>query len=819
MQKGTGMDKYMNPSLTPEERAQDLLGKMSLEEKMAQIRGVFPFHFEGEDPEDVWIRGRGIGQVSCLLTQMGETTAEEAVAWQRRMQEKVMQESPHHIPAVFHMEGVNGAYFQGAVDYPTGVSRGASFDPSLEREIGQNVARIELAAGITQILSPVLDVARDPRMGRCGEAYGDDPVLASAMGSAYTAGIQEQENDGRRAAATAKHFVGFHSSRGGIHGGGSSIGERELREVYARSFQAAISEAHLKGIMPCYNVMDGIPFSSNPAYLTGMLREEMGFDGVAVSDYSAASQVFDVKKVGECYADAGIYCLDAGLDVELPSPLSYGDELEARFASGEADIAVLDRAVLRVLTEKFRMGLFEHPFGDPELLKEALEADQTSGTAKRAAAESIVLLRNNGILPLESEGNDEARKIRKIAVIGPHASNARFYFGGYTHLSMMESSLAARNSLAGVGSGNEALGEDRLIPGTRVQKDDDPVFDSVLRWLHPACRSLLEELRQRRPEIDFAWAEGYPIAGASEDGFAGALAAAEDADLILVTLGGKHGTGSVATMGEGIDATDINLPACQDAFLKKAAALGKPVIGIHFGGRPVSSDAADTCTDALIEAFCPASYTAEVLTDILFGLQNPSGKLPVNIAYNAGQIPVVYSHENGSCWHQAMSIGFPDYVDCSHHPRYAFGHGLSYTQFEYSDLQVGNQIDDAETAPDQEIVISCDVANVGSLEGTEIVQLYLADEYASVTRPNMELQGAARVRLAPGEKKTVRFHVHPSAMAFLDRAMKWKIEKGRFLVMVGAASDDIRLEGSYTVTEDAFIDGKKRAFYAKAEIV
>ena len=802
------MENYRNPSLTPEERAQDLLPQLTLSEKMAQIRGIFPMRFE-DDPQEKWIEGRGIGQVSCLVTQMDFTTIEEAVAWQNRMQEKVMAESPHHIPAVFHMEGVNGAYFQGSSNYPTGVSRGASFDPSLEREIGQNVARIELAAGITQILSPVLDVARDPRMGRCGESYGEDPALAAAMGSAYTAGLQEQENDGRSAAATAKHFVGFHSSRGGIHGGGSSIGERELREIYGRSFQAAITEAGLKGIMPCYNVMDGIPFSSSPAYLTVLLREEMGFDGVTVSDYSAVSQVFDVKKVGECYADAGLLCLEAGMDVELPSPLSYGDELEARFASGEADMGVLDRAVLRILTEKFRMGLFEHPFGDVQLLREALAQEKERGTARRAAAESVVLLKNSGVLPLQ------AGKLRKVAVIGPHAANPRFYFGGYTHLSMIESSRAARNTLAGVGSGDQSLGEDRLIPGTKVQKDNDPAFDKVLQWISPDCRSLLEELRNRFPETDFAWAEGYPIAGSSEAGFDEALPLIADADLVIATLGGKHGTGSIATMGEGIDATDINLPACQDAFLKKAAALGKPIIGIHFGGRPVSSDAADEYTDALIEAFCPAAFGAQALTDVLSGLQNPSGKLPVSIAYNAGQIPVVYSHENGSCWHQAMSIGFPDYVDCSHHPRYAFGHGLSYSQFEYSDLKISS----GETAPDQEIIISCDITNTGGPEGTEIVQLYLADEYASVTRPNMELQGAARVRLAPGEKKSVQFHVHPSVMAFLDRSMKWKIEKGRFLVMVGAASDDIRLEGSYIVTEDAFIDGKKRAFYAKSEIV
>ncbi len=798
------MDRYLDTALTPAERAKDLLSKMSLSEKMAQIRGIFPFGVPGDGTDD-WVPGRGIGQISALRVQMTETTREEAVDWLRGMQELVLRESPHAIPAAIHMEGVNGAYFQGTANYPTGVSRGASFDPALEEEIAENVARIELSAGITQILAPVLDVARDPRMGRCGESYGEDPTLAAALGSAYTKGIQKVTAGGRRAAATAKHFFGFHSSRGGIHGGGSSIGERELREVYGKSFQAAITEADLKGVMPCYNVMDGIPFSASRRYLTEILREKMGFTGVTVSDYSAVSQVFDVKKVGECYADAGEKCLRAGMDVELPSPLAYDDELERRFADGEIDMAVLDAAVLRILEEKFRMGLFEHPFGDLALLEEAIAAEKQSGAAKRAAEESIVLLKNDNLLPLSPSAG-----LKKIAVIGPHAGNARFYFGGYTHLSMMESTRAARNTMAGVGSGNEALAEDSLIPGTKVQKDDGDHFDSVLTWIDPGCPTLLDALKKRFPGVIFTWAKGYPIAGASEEDFEEALAAASDADLVVLTLGGKYGTGSIATMGEGIDSTDINLPTCQDSLIRKLAAMGKKMVGVHFGGRPISSDAADECLGAIVEAFCPASYGAEAVTGVLAGDINPSGKLPVSVACNAGQVPVVYSHENGSCWHQAMSIGFPDYVDRPHHPRYHFGHGLSYTSFAYSDLVLGNDC----ISPEEELTVSFTVANTGEREGTEIVQLYLADEHASVVRPVMELAGFCRVPLRAGEKKTVTFQVSPSQMAFLDEDMRWKIEKGRFSVLIGASSDDIRLTGGFTVTEDRFIDERTRRFYA-----
>ena len=793
------MEGYLNTALSPEERARDLLAQLTLEEKMAQIRGIMPFGYPGDRSEQ-WVSGRGIGQVSALPIQMMETTKEQAVTWQKDLQQKVMQESPHHIPAAFHMEGVNGAYFHGAANYPTDISRGAAFDPELEEEIGKNVARNELAAGFTQVLAPVLDVARDPRMGRYGESYGEDPTVAAALGAAYTRGIQSVTEDGRQAAATSKHFVGFHSSRGGIHGGGASIGERELREIYAKPFQAAITESGLKGVMPCYNVMDGIPFSASAKYMTGLLREEMGFDGVTVSDYGAVAQVFDVKKVGNDLADGGEKCLKAGMDVELPSPEGYADELEQRFRDGKIDMEILDRAVLRILKEKFRMGLFDHPFGNVERLQEAIRLEQESGAAKRAAEESVVLLKNDGILPLG--------QYKKILLIGPHAANARFYFGGYTHLSMMESAKAARNTLAGVNSQDQ---EQVLIPGTQVQSDEDPAFDSILDWIVPGCLSLLDAVKAQWKDAEVFWTKGYPIAGASEEGFAEALQLAQEADLVLMTLGGKYGTGSIATMGEGIDATDINLPACQEQLIQKVAALGKPVVGIHFGGKPISSDAADKCLNALIEAFCPGAYAAPVLVDILSGALAPSGKLPVSIPFNAGQIPVVYSHEHGSCWHQAMSIGFPDYVDCSHHPRYPFGYGLTYTSFAYEDLI----LDKKKTAPDEAVTVSFTVCNTGTRAATEIVQLYLADVCASVTRPVLELAGFCRIPLEAGAKQQVSFRVHPSQMAFLDEDMRWKVEQGEIEVLVGASSDDIRLTDKFEITEDQWIDGKTRSFYAE----
>lgn len=284
--------------------------------------------------------------------------------------------------------------------------------------------------------------------------------------------------------------------------------------------------------------------------------------------------------------------------------------------------------------------------------------------------------------------------------------------------------------------------------------------------------------------------------------------------MILVTLGGKYGTGSIASMGEGIDATDINLPKCQDDFIQKAAELGIPMVGVHFGGRPVSSDAADEKLNALAEAWTLSEASAEAVGEVLTGEYNPSGKLPVCVAYNAGQIPIYYNHPWGTAWHLAESIGFPDYVDCPHTPRYFFGHGLSYTSYEYKALKINQK----ETRPDTPVEISFKVKNTGKYAGTEIAQLYIRDIYASQTRPVKELAGFKRVLLNPGEEKKVVFTLHPSQMAFLDRDMKWKIEKGEIQVEIGSSSEDIRLKDAFQITEDAWINGKKRAFYTMGEV-
>jgi beta-glucosidase len=794
---------WLDSSLTPTQRASILLQQLSLDEKLAQVSCYFPTDITktGDFAERFPF---GIGEVSCLEARSA-LSLDDVTAFQRQIQTEAMKHSRLGVPAIFHMEGLCGAYLPGATSFPSGLARAASWNVDVERKVGEIVGKQERAVGITHTLAPVLDISRDPRMGRHGESYGEDPALASALGVAYTQGLQSQDHAGRRTEAVAKHFVGSHHTEGGIHGAHCNVPDRTLMEIYAKPFQAAISEAGLRGVMPSYNSVGGEPVTASVRLLKTVLRERMGFDGLVVSDYGAVGNLHSVQHVAQSPAEAGLAALRAGLDVELHVPQGFGPELRAWFAEGRADIALLDRAVQQVLQAKFRMGLFEHPFApDPADRDATFNVPADKAVSIQSARESLILLSNNGALPL---GPD----IRKLAVIGCHATTARFFFGGYTHYSMAEGKLAVNASMAGLTTSSDALGTiTDTVPGTTIEASDGAAFEELLQQQKPGVRSLLEELVERMPGTEVQWAYGYPIAGTDESGHEEAFDLAAEADVIVLTLGGKHGTASIASMGEGIDATDINLPACQEQLIVKLAQLGKPMIGIHLDGRPVSSDAADKYLSALLEAWSPAEGGAEAIVDVLVGNHSPSGRLPISIARNAGQVPVYYNHPHGSSWHQGDSIGFPDYVDSPHTPRYVFGHGLSYTTFDYTELSVSKE----QVMADEGFDLSFAIANTGERAGTEVVQLYASDRFASVSRPVVELIGFRRVTLEPGTKTRVDFHIETSQLAFLDADMQWKVEAGDVDILVGASSADIRLKSSIRIDSDALIDGKNRSFYA-----
>lgn len=796
------MEKYLDEGLAPEKRAEDLLSRMSLDEKMGQINCIFPLDQPLENYQKACLHG--IGQVSTLALR-SVTSLEEAATWQRSYQNMIMAQSEHHIPATFHMEGLCGAFLQGAASFPAGIGRGASFDPELEEKIGAIVSRQELSCGITQVLAPVLDISRDSRLGRQGETYGEDSTLTASMGAAFVRGVQTQEVAGRHAESEAKHFLGFHYSLAGIHGANVELGERQLMEVYAKPFQAAIRDAGLRGVMPCYCSVNGEPISSSRKFLTQWLRKDMGFDGVVGADYSAVSNVYHAQHVAESETEAGIMCLTAGLDIEQQNCVCYNNEMKEKFASGEADLAILNQAVLRVLTAKFRMGLFEHPFAlEGENLKTAFSHGADQNIILQSALESLVLLKNDGTLPLK-------KNCRKIAVVGAQAKNSRIFFGGYTHESMEEAVHAVANSIAGMESGSVQGKEMLTVPGTQIQSDETEEFDAVLQQQKPDCKSLLEQLREDLPEVNVAYAYGYAVAGDDLSHLEEALKVCEGADLILVTLGGKNGSCSVASMGEGVDGTDINLPKCQDVFLDRAAKLGIPMVGVHFNGRPASSDTADKCLNAMLEAWSPSEMGAKAISMVLRGEYNPSGKMPVTTARVAGQIPIFYSHDNGSSWHQGESIGFSDYVDMPHRPRYYFGQGLSYTTFAYSNCRLSQK---EVTAADQ-LEVCFELTNTGDCLGTEVVQLYVRDEKASVIRPVKELEGFGRVKLRPGETRHVTFLLPVSQLAFVGRDMNWKVEKGTVEIQIGSSSEDIRLKDAFLITESKRIVGRERGLYAE----
>lgn len=794
--------QYLNKNLSAKERAQDLLSNLSLEEKMAQTRCAFPGISNGEKLiEECRF---GIGEISTLEIR-NLKSLEEAAAFQKKIQDMVIENSPHHIPAIFHMEGLCGAFIQGAMSFPSGIGRASSFDPDLEEQVASVVARQERASGISHTLAPVLDISRDSRLGRQGETYGEDPTLAAAMGTAYTRGIQKGETRGLHSEAVAKHWLGFHNSEGGIHGAASNTPRRLLNEIYGKPFQAAFKEGGLRGVMPCYCTFDGEAASTSQRLLTKLLREEMGFDGLVVADYSAIANAHMFQHMYDSLTETGYKAMIAGMDVEMPNCVCYNDELTEWFRSGKADIQILDSIVQRILETKFRMGLFEHPYSlEGEELKKAFYCETDQKISLQSAEESLVLIKNDGILPLN-------KKINKIALVGPHADNPRSFFGGYTHISMVEAVKAVANSIAGIGDAASNLKKEvPYIPGTQIQCDETEEFDEIIRQIKPGCESLYSCMKKQFAETEIIYIHGYPVAGNDKTGYEEALTAIQDADICIMTLGGKHGSCSVASMGEGVDAVNINLPECQEDFIQKAAALGKPLVGIHFNGRSISSDAADTYLNAIIEAWNPSEMGADAIVNVLTGKVNPSGKLPVTVARHVGQIPIYYNHPNGSSWHQEGSIGFENYVDMPHTPRYYFGHGLSYTTFSYSDLQLSAN----EVTADGEIIVSFNLKNTGKYAGTEIVQLYIRDCQASIVRPVMELAGFQRITLEADKEQMVSFCLKASQSAFMDVDYRWKIEAGEIEVMLGASSNDIRLRAFFRIMDSCYIEGKDRAFWA-----
>ncbi len=759
---------YHDPNASVEERVEDLLALMNLDEKLAQLGCLWSTAFVSTgtfDPKTVAeLMPHGIGQV----TRIGASTGlhpHESAAYMNDLQKIAIEQTRLGIPLLVHEESTGGFCHRDATVFPQGLGLAATWDTALVKQIADVIRQQMLAVGARLALAPVLDVARDPRWGRVEETYGEDPVFNGMMGTAYVQGIQS-DNLAEGVAATGKHFLGYAMSEGGRNWGPVQLGPRELREVYAEPFSAVIRNAGIATIMNSYASVDGIPCAGSHAILTELLRDELGFDGAVVADYFSVAMLMEYHHVAGTKGEAARLALSAGLDMELPAVDCYED-LQEEIEAGRLAQEVVDTAVRRVLSLKFKLGLFEHPYVDAENADKVFQTPAQRELARKAVAESVILLSNDGILPL-------APSVKRIAVIGPGADDQRLLQGDYHYPAHLEIVYLAPKDqdLTGI---NVPQATGRYAPG--------PYFTPHITPL-AGLRSALGD------SVEISHAKGCDVFGTDQSGFAEAVQLADNADVTIVVVAGKSGLQRPVTVGEGNDATNLDLTGAQPELIDALAKTGTPIIVVVLSGRIHTLASVAARANALLQVYPPGEEGGNGLADILTGKVNPSGHLTVSMPRSVGQIPnSVGSRAGGD-----RAMFFDGYSDSPTSPLFPFGHGLSYTSFAYSDLTV-----QAQTSAEP-IEISLEVRNSGERAGDEVVQLYVRDMVASVARPERILLGFARISLDAGQTRKITFTVHPSRLAFYDPQMRFVTEPGDFTFSVGASSADIRASKTVTLS-------------------
>jgi beta-glucosidase len=763
---------YRDPHLSIERRTEDLLSRMRLEEKVAQLGCVWCTALieGGEWSED---RARsalrdGTGHVTRIGASTGLRPTQSA-EFANRIQRHLLEETRLGIPAIVHEESTAGFTARDADQFPQAIGLASTWDVDRIEKMADVIRRQMVAVGARQTLAPVVDIARDPRWGRLEETYGEDPYLTSRLGVAYVRGIQS--GDLRKGvAATAKHFLGYGLSEGGHNHKPAHIGPRELREVFARPFLALVQEADVQSIMNAYNDIDGAPCGGSASILTHLLRDELGFGGCVVADYFTTALLIRSHRVAENKAEAARLALRAGLDVELPALDCYA-EVVGLVERGELAIEDVDRALRRALALKFRLGLFEDPYVDAGRAPEVYQTGESRRLARELAQRSIVLLRNEGdLLPLSPATG-------RIAVLGPCADDVRLLQGDYhypTHLEIIYRNQGA--PAAGVLPRSEETG---FTAG--------PFF--------PPTVTPLEGIRAAvSPGTEVVHARGCGILSTDDSAIPTAVEAAARADVAIVFVGGRSGLVDGCTSGEFRDAADLGLTGLQQRLVEEVLATGTPTVVALVGGRAFALPEIAAKAPALLECWIPGEEGGHAIADILFGSASPSGRLPVSLVRHAGQVPLYYNRT----WNEGSLLGLSgDYVDLPSTPLFPFGHGLSYTHFAYGTLTAESE---AVTA-DETISLSVEVGNEGDRDGEEVVQLYANDPVASSTRPISQLVGFARVPLEAGRRCRVHFSVDPSQLAFFDRGMRLIVEPGEIRFAVGASSENllgrtsVRIEG------------------------
>ncbi|QCB95120.1 glycoside hydrolase family 3 N-terminal domain-containing protein [Cellulomonas shaoxiangyii] len=721
------------------DRVRELHARMTLEEKLAQLVGywldqhgtVAPMQSEmaagQKDPGQLAdITRHGLGHYTRVYGTRPVEPAERA-AWLWAEQRRLKRETRLGIPALVHEECLTGLAAWQAATYPTPLAWGASFDPELVQEAARAIGDSMRELGIHQGLAPVLDVVGDPRWGRVDECIGEDPYLVGTVGTAYVRGLQEAGVH-----ATLKHFVGYSASAAGRNHAPVHAGPRELADVYLPPFEMAVRDGGVRSVMNSYADVDGIPMAADPHYLTEVLREQWGFDGVVVADYFAVAFLQVMHGVAADRGEAAGLALAAGLDIELPTGDAFLEPLAERVRAGLVDEALVDRAVLRALSQKEELGLLDpDAFEDEPPTHVDLDSPRHRALARRLAEESLVLLSNDGVLPLAQP--------RRVAVVGPNAARPEALMGCYSFA-------------------NHVLAHHPDLP-----------LGFEIRSVHEALQAALTG--------EVTYAEGCTVEGDDTAGFAAAVAAAADADVAVVVVGDQAGLFGRGTVGEGNDVESLELPGVQRALVEALVATGTPVVMVLLTGRPYALgwalDGEGPRPAAVLQAFFPGEAGGEAIADVLTGAVNPSGRLPVTLPRAAGAQPYRYLHP---------VLGGPsDVTSTDPTPVRPFGFGLGYAEFAYGDLEVDGTVDSAGV-----FTAAVTVTNTGDVAGAHVVQLYGRDVLASTVRPVAQLLGYGRVQLAPGASQRVTFRVPTTRLALADRRLVRVVEPGEVHVWVAS---------------------------------
>jgi beta-glucosidase len=774
-------DLYKDANAGIGERVADLIGRMTLEEKVAQLGAIWLTSLVKDDAFDEDLAAERLSNGIGQITRIGASTgllADESAQLGNDVQRVLAERTRLGIPMVIHEEGVGGFLSRGATTFPQGLGLAATWDTDLIGEVADVIRVQMLAVGARHNLAPVLDIARDPRWGRVEETYGESPELSGRMGVAYVKGMQTDDlRNG--VVCTGKHFLGYALSQGGRNQAPVQLGPRELREVYAEPFAAAIRDAGLASIMNSYSSIDGEPVAASRAILTDLLRGELGFTGTVVADYFAVMQLMLNHKTAEDSGAAARQSLAAGLDIELPALDCY-QHLPTAVREGRFDEALIDESCERVLAQKMQLGLFENPYVDDTAALAVFDTPDQRSLARRVAGDGTIVLKNNDVLPLDPS-------IGSIAVIGPHADDPRLLQGDYhypTHLEIIYLGGAAQELAeftGGSGTGIDQLPESggAFAPGPYYTPHVTP----------------LAGLQAALPGAEITHERGCSDAGDDTTGIAAAVAAAEAAEVAIVFVGARSGLVPSATVGEARDATNLDLPGMQRELVAAVAATDTPTVIVVVSGRVHTLGDEDAAADALVWSILPGEEGGNGIADVLTGAVNPAGRLPVTLPKHVGQIPIHHDmRQRGD-----KSEFYGPYVDCDVRGLYAFGHGLSYTTFDYSELDV---VAGSTTAP---TTIAVDVTNSGDRGGDEVVQLYATDDVASVARPIRELIGFTRVSIPAGATRRVSFTVDPSRLAFHGLDMRHTTEPGTFTFRVGRSafssdmtSEQVTLDGDRT---------------------